>query len=182
MERNVTMIALFAALIAALSLVPKLDLISGVPISAQSLGVMLAGTVLGKRNGTLAVLLFVAVALAGLPILAGGRGGLGVLAGPTVGYLVGFPVAAFVAGWVVEKWRSVDIGVAAFAGAVLGGIVALSILGTIGMAIVLDKTLLEAAFLALPFFPGDLIKAVIVAAITRSLFAMRPQFVTSRAA
>ena len=103
MERNLTHIALFAALIAVLGLVPKIDLVSGVPITAQSLGVMLCGTVLGARRGALAVLLFLGLVAAGLPLLAGGRGGLGVFASPTVGYLVGFPLAAFVAGLVVER-------------------------------------------------------------------------------
>ena len=78
MEKSLTHIALFAALIAALGLVPKLDLMSGVPISAQSLGIMLCGTVLGARKGALAVLLFLGLVAIGLPLLAGGRGGLGV--------------------------------------------------------------------------------------------------------
>ena len=103
MERNLTHIALFAALIAVLGLVPKIDLISGVPITAQSLGIMLCGTVLGAKRGALAVLLFLALVAVGLPLLSGGRGGLGVFAGPSVGYLVGFPVAAFVTGWLVER-------------------------------------------------------------------------------
>ena len=77
MERNVTMIALFAALIAVLGLIPKFDLASGVPITAQSLGVMLCGTVLGARKGALTVLLFLLLVALGLPLLAGGRGGLG---------------------------------------------------------------------------------------------------------
>ena len=59
MERNLTMIALFAALIAALGLIPKFTLGFGVPITAQSLGVMLCGTVLGAKRGGLAALLFV---------------------------------------------------------------------------------------------------------------------------
>jgi len=57
-ERNLVFIALFAALIAALGLIPKIDLAFGVPITAQSLGIMLAGTVLGAKRGLLAVLLF----------------------------------------------------------------------------------------------------------------------------
>ena len=81
LEKNLTHIALFAALIAVLGLVPKIDLASGVPITAQSLGVMLCGTVLGARRGALAVGLFLLVTLAGLPLLSGGRGGLGVLLG-----------------------------------------------------------------------------------------------------
>ena len=61
MERTVTQVALFAALIAALGLIPQLTLAFGVPITAQSLGVMLCGTVLGARRGFLAVLLIFAI-------------------------------------------------------------------------------------------------------------------------
>ena len=58
MEKNIVIIALFAALIAALGLVPKFTLASGIPITAQSMGIMLCGTVLGSRRGAKAVLLF----------------------------------------------------------------------------------------------------------------------------
>lgn len=75
MERNIVLIALFAALIAVLGLIPKITLMSGVPITAQSLGVMLCGTVLGARRGALAVLLFLLLVALGLPLLAGGRAG-----------------------------------------------------------------------------------------------------------
>ncbi|MBZ4690387.1 MAG: biotin transporter BioY [Cereibacter changlensis] len=179
MERSVTQIALFAALIAVLGLVPQITLISGVPITAQSLGVMLCGTVLGARKGALAVLLFLLLVMLGLPLLSGGRGGIGVLAGPTVGFIVGFPVAAFLAGLVVEKWRA-PVGVAAFAGSVLGGIVAMYACGTVGMALVLDKTLPEAALLNTPFLAGDLIKTVLAGLITNGLARVRPGALLSR--
>lgn len=180
MERNLTHIALFAALIAVLGLVPKVDLMSGVPITAQSLGIMLCGTVLGARRGLLAVLLFLALVAAGLPLLAGGRGGLGVFVSPTMGYLVGFPLAALTAGLVVERWR-VSIGVAAFAGALLGGIVVLHLCGILGMAFILGKSLPEAALLALPFLAGDVLKSGLAAGITRGLARVRPASVLSRA-
>jgi biotin transport system substrate-specific component len=179
-ERNVTLIALFAALIAVLGLVPKIDLISGVPITAQSMGVMLCGTVLGARRGALAVLLFVGLVALGLPLLAGGRGGLGVFASPTVGFVLGFPVAALVAGWITEHWRA-PLGLASFAGAVIGGIGVLYLFGITGMAVVLGKTWPEAALLATPFLAGDLIKAALAAAITRGLARVRPGVVLSRA-
>ncbi|WP_295044301.1 biotin transporter BioY, partial [uncultured Paracoccus sp.] len=70
MERKMTMVALFAALIAALGLIPSLNLFFGVPITAQSMGVMLAGAVLGARRGALAVLLLMALVALGLPLLA----------------------------------------------------------------------------------------------------------------
>ena len=179
MEKNLTHIALFAALIAVLGLVPKIDLLAGVPITAQSLGVMLCGTALGARRGALAVLLFLALVAVGLPLLSGGRGGLGVFASPSVGFLIGFPVAAFVAGLVVEKWTAA-IGVAAFVGAILGGIVVLYAFGIPGMAVMLDKSLPEAAGLATPFLPGDLIKAGLAALVTRAIAQMRPGALLSR--
>jgi biotin transport system substrate-specific component len=58
MDKNVVLVSLFAAVIAALGLIPKITLISGVPITAQSLGVMLCGTILGARAGAQAALLF----------------------------------------------------------------------------------------------------------------------------
>lgn len=180
MEKTLTHIALFAALIAVLGLVPKVDLASGVPITAQSLGIMLCGTVLGARRGALAVLLFLGLTAAGLPLLSGGRGGIGVFAGPSVGYLIGFPVAAFVAGWVVERW-SAPILQASFVGSLLGGIVVLYAFGIPGMAVVLDKSLPEAAVLATPFLIGDLIKCVLAALITRAIAQMRPGALLSRA-
>lgn len=179
MERSVAHVALFAALIAVLGLVPRIDLLAGVPITAQSLGIMLCGTVLGARRGALAVLLFLLLVAVGLPLLAGGRGGLGVFVGPSAGFLIGFPLAAFVAGWVVERWR-VDVGVAAFVGAVTGGILVLYAFGIPGMALVLGKTLPEAALLATPFLAGDLIKAGLAAAITVALANLRPGVLHSR--
>lgn len=179
MERNLTHIALFAAFIAVLGLVPKIDLMSGVPITAQSLGIMLCGTVLGAKRGALAVLLFLLLVAMGLPLLSGGRGGLGVFASPSVGFLIGFPVAAFVAGAIVEKTR-VSVGIAAGIGAFFGGIVVLYAFGTVGMAVVLGKTLSEAALLNVPYLAGDAIKVAIASLITQAIAQARPEALLSR--
>ena len=181
MEKNIAYIALFAALIAVLGLIPKITLAFGVPITAQSLGVMLCGTVLGARRGALAVLLFLALVSMGLPLLAGGRGGLGVFASPTVGFLIGFPVAAFVTGWIVETWRGAPLTLVAGLGAVVGGIVVLYGFGILGMSVVMGKSLSEAALLVTAFIPGDLLKAGIAGMLTSSLARARPGSVLSRA-
>lgn len=180
LERNLTHIALFAALIAVLGLIPKIDLASGVPITAQSLGIMLCGTVLGAKRGALAVLLFLALVAAGLPLLSGGRGGIGVFASPSVGFLIGFPVAALVIGWFMER-TSLSPALAATAASVIGGIGVLYIFGIIGMSVMLGKTLGEASFLAMAFLPGDAVKAVLAGLITQSLARMRPASLLSRA-
>lgn len=179
MERSLTHIALFAALIAILGLVPQISLASGVPITAQSLGIMLCGTVLGARKGALAVLLFLALVAAGLPLLSGGRGGIGVFAGPSVGFLIGFPVAALVIGALVRA-TTLPVGLAAGAASVIGGIGVLYAFGIPGMALVLDKTLPEAALLAAAYLPGDLLKAVLAGFVTQAIARMRPDALRSR--
>ncbi len=153
MERNLTLVALFAALIAALALIPKFSLGFGVPITAQSLGIMLCGTVLGAKRGALAVLLFLLLVALGLPLLAGGNGGLGAFMLPSSGFLIGFPVAAFVTGLIVEKWYGPSLTIVAAVASVIGGIVVLYIFGIIGLSIALDKSLLESAALVTVFIP-----------------------------
>lgn len=69
MEKNIVLISLFSAFIAVLGLAPKVMIASGVPITAQSMGIMLCGTVLGAKRGALAVLLFLALCALGLPLL-----------------------------------------------------------------------------------------------------------------
>ncbi|MCO4843789.1 MAG: biotin transporter BioY [Yoonia sp.] len=180
MEKNVALIALFAALIAALGLIPKLTLGFGVPITAQTLGVMLCGTVLGSKRGTLSVLLFLLLVAIGLPLLSGGRGGLGVFATPSAGFLLGWPFAALVTGLIVEKWRGGSLAVVAGVASVIGGIVVMYAFGVAGMSVALDKSLVEAAVLVTAFIPGDLIKAVIAGMLTAALFKARPASVLSR--
>ncbi len=181
MERSLSLIALFAALIAALGLIPKLTLGFGVPITAQTLGVMLAGTVLGARRGALAVLLFLALVAIGLPLLAGGRGGLGAFATPSVGFLIGWPVGAFVTGLVMERMRSMSIGMVAGFASVIGGIIVIYAFGVVGMSVMLEKSISEALVLVSAFIPGDFLKAVIAGLITAGLARARPASLLSRA-
>lgn len=180
MYRDLAYIALFAALIAALGIIPKITLASGVPITAQSLGIMLCGTVLGAKRGASAVMLFLFLVALGLPLLAGGRGGLGLFASPSAGYLIGFPVGAFIAGTVMERWKARSVVAAAFVAALVGGVFVVAAFGTAGMAITLDKSIPEALLLALPFIPGDMLKATAAAAITAFLARNRPESVLSR--
>ncbi|MDA0150553.1 biotin transporter BioY [Vibrio sp. LaRot3] len=181
MEKNIAYTALFAALIAALGMVPKITLAFGVPITAQSLGIMLCGTILGAKRGGLAVLLFLLLVALGLPLLSGGNGGLGAFASPAAGFLFGWPVAAFVTGLIVEKWRSGNIAVVATVASILGGIVVMYVFGIVGMSIALKKTALEAAALVTAFIPGDIVKAVIAGLLTSAIAKARPASLLSRA-
>lgn len=180
MERNIVYIALFAALIAVLGLLPKLTLASGIPITAQSLGIMLCGTILGAKRGALAVLLFLALVALGLPLLAGGRGGLGVFTTPWAGFYFGFPVAAYVAGLMMERINTMNVGVLAGIAAVVGGIGALYAIAIPYYMIGANVGLGAAIVTMAPFIPGDLIKAVLAGLITGGLYKSRPSAVLSK--
>lgn len=180
MDRDVVFIALFAALVIALGFIPPIMLPVGVPITAQTLGVMLCGTVLGAKRGALAVLLVLLLVLIGLVPLSGGRTGIGLLASPTAGFLIGWPVAAFVTGLIVEYVRSVSITLVAIIASIIGGIIVLYLFGIAGMSLNLDKSIAQAAMLVLIYIPGDIIKALIAGVLTGALFKARPGSVLSR--
>ncbi|PAU90306.1 BioY family transporter [Kocuria sp. WN036] len=165
--QNTVLVAVFAALIAALGLVPPITVgIIPVPITLQTLGVMLAGALLGPVRGMLSVVVLHALVLAGLPLLAGGRGGLGVFLGPTGGYLVGWIPAALVIGALVQYWAIRRTGRAARFAAVMlsvvvGGIAVIYAFGIPWTAVVTGLPLSTSALGALVFIPGDLLKAVV---------------------
>ena len=104
LSADLARIAVFAALVIVLGTV-MVPLPSGVPITGQTLGVMLAGLVLGARRAPLSILLVLALAAIGLPVLAGGRGGLGAFVGPTAGYMAGWVAGAFVIGLIAHSGR-----------------------------------------------------------------------------
>ncbi len=165
--RDLAYIALFAAIVAVLGQLPAVP-VPGipVPITAQTLGVMLAGSVLGARRGGLALLLFLAVVAMGAPLLASGSGGLGVFVGPTAGYLYSWPVAAFVIGWLTERsWDRYNVLRGTLIN-VVGGIVVIYAVGVPVLKAVAGLTWGQALTGgALPFVPGDLFKAFAAAAI-----------------
>ena len=164
--QDIAYIALFGALTAVLGLVPTFHLVGGqVPISAQSLGPMLAGSILGARRGAASQLLVLLIVASGLPILAGGRGGLGVFVGPTAGFLVAFPVAAFIIGLFVERlWHRLNF-VKLLAINIVGGIVVIYALGIPVWALVAGKPVTQVAWLCVFFLPGDAIKVAIATAV-----------------
>lgn len=178
-EKSIALIALFAALTAALGLIPQYTMPWGVPITAQSLGVMLAGAVLGARRGALSMLLFILLVALGLPLLAGGRGGLGVFASPTAGFVIGFPFAAFATGFVMQQLKG-PIVVSAIVAAILGGIVVLYAFGMAGFYLLTDKTLFAAIGILWVYIPGDLIKVVLTGLILRGLYHARPGAIFTR--
>ncbi|ALD64176.1 biotin transporter BioY [Glutamicibacter soli] len=165
--RNTVYVAVFAAMIAAMGLVPPITLgVIPVPITLQTLGVMLAGAMLGPWRGSLASLVVIVLSVAGLPLLAGGRGGLGVLLGPTGGYLVGWFFGSLVIGalfkyWVIRMQSKLLQLVSGLVATILGGIVVIYLFGVPWTAVVTGLDLKTSLVGSLAFLPGDLLKAVV---------------------
>ncbi|AUJ24131.1 biotin transporter BioY [Virgibacillus dokdonensis] len=167
--------ALFAALIAVLGLLPPIPLpFTPVPITVQTLGVMLTGGFLGKRIGGISALVVVIIATLGAPILAGGRGGFSVLAGPTGGFLLSWPFAAFTIGYFTEKfWEGIKIW-KLFLINVVGGVIIINLIGAPYLAFITDISV-GAAFLATAsFIPGDIVKALVAAIICIQVKVISP--------
>jgi biotin transport system substrate-specific component len=178
--RDLVLAALFAAIIVALGMLPPIMLgFIPVPITAQSLGVMLAGVVLGARRGVTAVLLVLVLAAIGLPVLSGGRGGLGVFMAPTTGYLIGWVFGALVTGYLSQSMVSREQsglvqGANFFIAALLGGVVAVYGLGVTYLAVVTGMGFLKAFIGSLAFIPGDVLKALIAALAGRAVMVGYP--------
>jgi biotin transport system substrate-specific component len=179
---GLAMTATFVGIIAAMGLVPAVQLpVFPVPITLQSMGIMLAGSVLGRRRGAAAVLVFLALVALGLPLLAGGRGGLGVFFGPSVGFLIGFPVAAYVIGGLSERLGTAQSLVRGILVNVFGGIVVLYAFGTLGVALVAHLSLTAALVGNQIFLIGDVVKAVLAAVVARGVHQAMPGLLPTRA-
>ncbi|MEK5332747.1 MULTISPECIES: biotin transporter BioY [unclassified Lysinibacillus] len=167
--------ALFAALIAALGLIPPISVgFIPVPITAQTLGVMLAGGFLGKKTGAISLVLFIVLVALGLPLLSGGRGGFSVLVGPSAGYIFSWPIAAFLIGYATEKiWSSIKTWKLLIINFVFG-VLLVSLIGAPVMALITQTSIWAGLVGALVYLPGDCIKAIIAAIIVLQLRAVSP--------
>lgn len=171
-SESIAMVALFAALLGVMGLIPKIDLPLGVHISIQTLGVMLAGCLLGPWRGLQAMLVFLVAVAVGLPLLSGGRGGLGVFVAPTAGYLVGWPLAALVTGWLMAwlpKSTPLRAACSAFMASAVGGIAVLYVCGIAGLVWIAKLPLTQAMWANVAFIPGDLLKCALTALVVHSI-------------
>ena len=176
---DLALIATFAALIAVCSVSAALPFgVNGVPVTLQLFGVFLAGAVLGARRGFLAVVLYLVVGAAGLPIFAGGTSGIAPFTGVTGGYLLAFPVAALIVGLAVERAHRRNVAVTA--GVVLvGGVVAevlVWLVGATGIALYAETPWAKTVGTSFGYVPADLAKlaaaAVVAAAVHRAFPAL----------
>ena len=133
-----------------------------VPITGQTFGVLLTGALLGPRLGAAAMLLYLLEGSAGLPFFAGGAGGAARLAGPTGGYLLSYPFAAALVGWLASRgWDRRPVTM--LAAMLLGSLVVFA-LGAGWLAHFVGLSHAVAAGVV-PFLPGDAVKALLAAGL-----------------
>lgn len=171
-------VSIFAAIMGGLGILPPIPLgFSPVPVTMQTLGVMLAGSVLGAHIGpkyaALSQVLFLLLVGAGAPLLSGGRGGMSVFFTPSAGYLIGWIAGAFLIGYLCQRMKN-----KAFIKMVLihiaGGTLVIYLFGVPIQAMIMQISVGEAVILSLAFLPGDLLKVLIASFIAIKLYDVMP--------
>ena len=158
--------ALMTAIICILGIVPSVPLpFMPVPIVLQNIGIFLAGIILGRKLGTTSVIVFLLLVATGLPVLSGGRGGIGVFAGPSAGFLFLYPVVAYFIGIIRDAYLHKINFLVIFIATLVIGVLGLDILGTIIMGFIIHIPISKAFILSFSFMPGDIIKAIIASLI-----------------
>ncbi|MFT4083623.1 MAG: biotin transporter BioY [Nocardioides sp.] len=173
---DLALVAAFAALIAVCSYLAAIPVGGGgVPITLQTFAIMLTGALLGPLRGTLAVIVYLLLGLAGLPVFAEHSAGPGVFTGATAGYLWSFPLVALVVGFGVKyvvrgrRTSALSVFLACAVGVLLNHAA-----GILGMSIVLHVDLHTAAGFDAPFWLGDGIKAAVAAIVAAEVHRAFP--------
>jgi biotin transport system substrate-specific component len=162
LARELLLVLAGSALIAASAWVAIPLPFSPVPITGQTLAVLLVGSALGARRGAASALAYLAEGASGLPVFAGGAAGAHVLAGPTGGYLAGFVLGAFVCGALAERgWDRRPLATVA---SMLLGNLAILAPGLLWLSRFTGPERVLALGL-FPFLPGDLVKIALAAAL-----------------
>lgn len=183
---DIALIAVFAALMAVFSIIPAIFQVGGIPFAIQMIVVLLAPLVLGPVRGAAACALYVLVGVAGLPVFSNGMSGPAVLIGPTGGYLFGFVISGFAAGaaaYAVLRSRPSRrlLPFLLTACAVLGAVI-IHLSAVVFFIAVFHMTLTKALLTTAPFFPWDVVKAVVAALLAVAVFTAFPALRPARKA
>jgi len=136
---------------------------SPVPVTGQTFAVLMMGTLLGARRGSLCVIAYIAEGLAGMPVFAMGGGGPAVLLGPTGGYLIGFVGAAYVTGALAQMGWDRQIGTTILA--MIAGDIVLYAFGLFWLCCLMGVNKVVVIVGLYPFIAGDVLKIILAAAV-----------------
>jgi len=142
-----------------------------VPITMQTFAVTMIGALYGWRLGSITIIAWLAEGALGMPVLAGGAAGLHTFVGPTGGYLLAFPFAAALMGWLAERGWTGHRVILSFIGMLLGNLLCL-VLGAAWLATIVGP---EKAIVAgvLPFLVGGVLKSALGAATLKAFARVR---------
>ena len=159
--RDLSICAVFAAMTAVLAQI-SIPFPGGVPLTLQLLSISLCGVVLGSKKGFISIVVYIILGAIGLPVFAGFSGGFQNIIGPTGGFLISFPIVAFIVGLVSEKTDNMYL---IFLSTVLGLAINYSI-GTLVFASVTGSSIVVSlTFCVIPFIFTDLVKGILATVI-----------------
>ena len=164
--RQMTLISLFAALtaIGAFISIPLYP----VPLTLQTLFTLLAAMTLGSAMGMSSQIIYVLLGVIGLPVFAGFKAGIGILFGPTGGFLFGFIISAYIIGKIIELKKEKNFFYYFLAG--LSGMLIIYITGITQLSLVTGIGVKKALMVGmLPFLPGDICKIIAASFIASKL-------------
>ena len=164
--RQMTLISLFSALTAvgAFIYIPLYP----VPLTLQTLFTLLAGMTLGSVMGASSQIIYVLLGVVGLPVFAGFKAGIGILFGPTGGFLLGFIISAYVIGRIIETIKEKNIFYYLLAGLI--GTIIIYIIGVTQLSLITGIGIKKAITVGmLPFLPGDILKIIAASFIASKL-------------
>ena len=155
--RDLCSIAIMAAVTAVMAQI-AIPMPMGVPMTMQTFAVTMAGVILGSKKGGMSSLVYVLLGAIGVPVFAGFSGGIQNLIGPTGGFIISFPIMAYVIGLGVEMRKKKGM----FTLMVVLGTVLNYVVGVAMFCIVMDSSIMTAiTACVLPFIPTAIIKAVL---------------------
>ncbi|WP_431731797.1 biotin transporter BioY [Aceticella autotrophica] len=176
--KDMVLAALFAALTFIMGFISIPLPFSPVPITGQTFAVMLAGNLLNPLTAFFSLFVFDLLGAVGIPVFAGLRGGLGILLGPTGGYLIGFPIAALVISLLLKRRK---LNFITLMSVNIIGLIIIYLIGVSYLSIItgmnLNKALIAGVY---PFIPGDLIKIILTSLFALKLKPAISKYMTSR--
>ncbi len=160
--QDICSVALCTAVIAIMAQI-SIPMPLGVPMTMQTFAITLSAIVLGSKRGSAAAFIYILLGAAGLPVLAGFTGGIQYFAGPTGGFLLSFPVMAYIIGLGAERFKPVKSG---FILCLAAGTLTNYVIGVLMFCLLMDSTVMAAvSACVLPFIPTAVLKAVLASVI-----------------
>ena len=162
---DLVLTAVFAAIIAVCSIISIP--VGEVPVTLQTFAVCLAAAMLGFRRGTLSVLIYVLLGAVGVPVFAGMTGGIGILSGPTGGYIIGFIPAAVIIGLAADRFQRKALPLAI---AMVIGVLVCYAVGTVWFMVVMKWGIVETLMVCVvPFLIPDAVKIAVAVLLSNRL-------------